>query len=174
MTKTSTITPERAAQLLSYDPETGLFTWKPRGISSFDSRFANKPAGTFDSSHKGIKITLDYVSIEAHRVAYMFMMGKWPECWIDHINGIRTDNRWCNLRPATSCENQYNRRKSKNNKVGLKGVYIANDRPNNNFRAEICYNKKRKFLGYFPTAEEAHAAYCNAAKILHGEFARYD
>ena len=87
---------------------------------------------------------------------------------VDHINGNKLDNRRSNLRICSHGENQMNSKLQKNNTTGFKGV-----RPHNvsgKFNARIGVGKKRKSLGYYNTAEEAHAAYCKAAKELHGEF----
>lgn len=90
----------------------------------------------------------------------------------DHINGDTLDNRHSNLRMATHSENMRNRPMMKTNKSGFKGVYLRKGKKENPWRAEIQKDKKRITLGYFPTPEDAHAAYATAAKQLFGEFAR--
>lgn len=90
---------------------------------------------------------------------------------VDHINGDRLDNRKGNLRLCNRDQNNYNRGDISRNKLGLKGVVKM--RCCNRYRAEIWFDKKRKHLGLFLTPEEAHAAYCEAAKELHGEFANF-
>ncbi len=82
----------------------------------------------------------------------------------DHINGNKLDNRKSNLRIATVSENGMNRKVSKNNKSGLKGVSFFEGR----WRAYI----QRKFLGYYSTKKEAAIAYNKAAQEFFGEFAR--
>lgn len=89
--------------------------------------------------------------------------------YIDHINGNGLDNRRSNLRICTHSENMRNCKLYINNKSGYKGVGFHNGK----WRARININKKSVFLGHFDTAEEAHAAYCEAATRLHGEFARF-
>jgi hypothetical protein len=90
---------------------------------------------------------------------------------VDHINGIRTDNRRANLRICTQAQNQRNRGAQRNNSTGYKGVsFISRE---NRYHAAIKVNGKTKALGNFGTAEEAHAAYCAAALELHGEFANF-
>jgi hypothetical protein len=88
---------------------------------------------------------------------------------IDHINGIRDDNRWINLRTATRQENCYNRGKQLNNKSGYKGVSWNNSR--SKWVAQIVINGKKKHLGLFIAKEQAYYSYCEAAKKFHGEFA---
>jgi hypothetical protein len=94
------------------------------------------------------------------------MTGAWPPNDVDHINGVRDDNRWTNLRLATRAENLRNM-KAKTNKTGLKGVYLNAGR----YTARIRHNYTSHYLGRFDTPEEAHAAYRKAADALHGEFA---
>ena len=89
----------------------------------------------------------------------------------DHINGIKTDNRRCNLRVCTRSENSSNRGASSNNKTRLKGVSKNSDLET--FRAEITVNGKKIYLGSFRTPEEAHIAYIAASKKYHGAFSPY-
>jgi hypothetical protein len=88
---------------------------------------------------------------------------------VDHINGDALDNRRCNLRVATRSQNLQNRPKQKNNSSGYKGVSKYRT---GRWMASIRVNGTCKYLGYHSTPEAAHAAYCAAAKELHGEFAR--
>lgn len=92
---------------------------------------------------------------------------------VDHANGNRADNRRSNLRLCTHAENMRNRAVSKSNGLGLKGVYceMRRGRPMR-WRAQIECNNRRFRLGLFKSPEAAYAAYCAAAKRLHGEFAR--
>lgn len=89
---------------------------------------------------------------------------------IDHANRDPLDNRRSNLRACTRAENARNTHKKRATATGLRGVY-----PNRNgFAAHIRYGGRRHHLGTFATAEEAYAAYCDAAATHHGEFARVD
>jgi HNH endonuclease len=107
-----------------------------------------------------------------HRIILGRMLGRnlLPHEQVDHINGNRCDNRRSNLRLASYGENAKNAKRRNDNSTGLKGV----SRDGNKYRARIQVNNKPKFLGNFETAEQAHEAYCNAAKELHGEFARFE
>lgn len=107
-------------------------------------------------------------SILMHRV----IMNAKKDEHVDHINGIVTDNRKCNLRICNRFQNQSNRGKNKNNTTGFKGVCFENR--SKKFLATISSNGKCKRLGLFNTAEEAHAAYCEAASKFHGEFAKFN
>ena len=88
----------------------------------------------------------------------------------DHINRDALDNRRANLRHATRSENNMNRCTQKSNTSGFKGVSIHTQE--RKWQAHIRVSAKLKFLGFHPTAEAAHEAYCQAAKKFHGEFAR--
>lgn len=89
---------------------------------------------------------------------------------VDHINGNTLDNRKSNLRICTMAQNSFNRSKQHDNTSGFKGVWYRKD--TKKWAAEIRANGKKQRLGCFATPEEAYAAYCKAAKELHGEFAR--
>lgn len=90
----------------------------------------------------------------------------------DHINGDTLNNTRANLRVANNMQNRHNSKKPNTNKSGYKGV--CRYKLNGKWVARITANKKRVFLGYFDTPEEAHAAYCEAAKELCQEFARLE
>jgi len=90
--------------------------------------------------------------------------------YVDHISGDTLDNRKCNLRICTNAENSRNSKIPKSNKSGYKGVLWIKEK--RKWVSRIMYNRKNINLGYFNTPEEAYAAYCKAAKELHGEFAR--
>lgn len=94
------------------------------------------------------------------------------EVEIDHRDGDGLNNRRSSLREATSEQNSHNRGMSKNNTSGYKGVSL--DKCRGTWAANICQGWRTKFLGRFPTAELASAAYIEAAKRLHGEFARWE
>ena len=89
---------------------------------------------------------------------------------VDHINNNKLDNRKCNLRLCNRAENNRNKSKNNNNKSGYKGVCWH--KQHRKWYVQITKNRKKHFLGLFTNLQEAHAAYCKAAKELHGEFAR--
>lgn len=161
------LTQDRLKQLLHYEPETGIFTWRverPRGR-------IGKPAGTIKRDGY-VHIGVDYNRYFAHRLAFLYMTGEMPEPkqHVDHINSNTVDNRWANLRLATSSQNQMNVLMWSSNTSGYKGV--SWHKGEGRWRACIRVKGKRKYLGYFDTAEQGYAAYCEAAKLHHGEFAR--
>ena len=155
--------------ILDYDPETGVFRWRETG----SGRRINLIAGCKWPKASGvtyISICIDQVVYYAHRLAYLIMIGEWPDAEIDHINCDGTDNRWVNLRPATAGENKMNRRCQRNNALGIKGVFW--DKQRRLWSAEIHTNYRRRILGHFQTVEEAAEAYAKAAAKYHKTFAR--
>ena len=91
---------------------------------------------------------------------------------VDHINGDCLDNRRCNLRVCTGAENCKNRPMRPSNTTGFKGVVRRDNNRKNPYTSSIKSDGKLHHLGYYPTPEAAAAAYNEAAKRLHGEFAR--
>lgn len=148
------LTQERLKELLHYDPNTGVFTWREpkRG------RRSPIAGGKVQSGGKGsrswyVGITLDYVRYMAHRLAFLYMVGRHPE-QIDHINHDGLDNRWSNLREVTAQENALNRRKPINNTNGDTGLHFNRGK----WQAMLGYRGKRLYLGRFDTKEQARDA----------------
>lgn len=158
------LTRDRLCELIVYDPVSGILRWKK-------SR-ANLKAGSVAKSRLDgyLRIRVDGKSYMAHRLAWLYMTGEWPSGQIDHINGVRDDNRFVNLRDVETNENRRNRKKNLNSTSGFKGVSFK--RWQHQWVARIQTDGRRLHLGYFDTAEEAHVAYCTAAKKYHGQFAR--
>lgn len=166
-------------QLLRYEPETGKLFWRERPLSLFKSRRAcnawnarnaGKEAFTGDCGQgyrRGEIFTQGYA---AHRVIWVIVHGKEPEGLIDHINCKRSDNRLCNLREATLCENARNALLRADNTSGYKGV--SWHRHCRRWCAQISVNGRNRCLGYFETREEAALAYRRASVELHRQFGR--
>lgn len=163
MRKREDLTQARLREVLDYNSDTGLFTRKV-GVS-------NSPAGAVPGKiYKGYReMNVDGFRYFAHRLVWRYVTGEWPDGQIDHINGVRDDNRFENLRVATNTQNAYNSRKKRINKSGFKGVSRST---HGRWQAQIRVNGKNRGLGLFDTPEEAHAAYIAAAEQYHGEFAR--
>jgi hypothetical protein len=160
---------ERVREILSYDPGTGEFRWR------MDRRGGVKDgssAGTVNKQGYRI-IRIDMGFYKAHRLAWFYVYGEWPNGFIDHINFDASDNRIVNLREASMAENQRNRGRQKNNTTGYKGVRF-DKRWRGRWYARIVVNDNEIHLGSFATAEAARAAYAEAARRLHGEFAKVD
>lgn len=155
----------RLRELVSYDAETGAILWlvNRRNVRPGDV------AGTI-TAYGYRRVNLLGKLCMAHRIGWALHHGAWPKGEIDHIDGNRLNNRISNLRLATHAQNARNSKARAHNSSGLKGVK-ANQRTGT-FGARITVNGSVKWLGSYPTAEQAHAAYVKAATILHGEFAR--
>lgn len=159
------LTQARLKELLHYDPETGLFT---RLVSVKQGR-AGDIAGSIDSRFY-ISISIDGKNYRAHRLAWLYMTGKFPKRHIDHKDTIRHHNWWDNLREATNQQNQFNRDKSSNNTSGFKGITWRKDRSRWYARGRL--NGKTHYLGLFTDISDAVKAYDDFAKKHHGEFHR--
>lgn len=167
MAKAKPLPPKKElSDLLQYDANTGVFIWR----RSYGTKKKGQIAGQIRQTGY-IEIGIKGKRLRAHRIAWLLTTGKDPfDLCIDHINGNKSDNRFSNLRLATSRENSRNMKKSLANKSGFKGVCF--DKRSGKWKANIRSKLKQIFLGYFPTPELAHMAYCKAAAELHGEFAR--
>lgn len=108
--------------------------------------------------------------IYAHRVAWLLMTGVWPTVEIDHANGDKSDNRWCNLRLATRQQNARNQSITSRNTSGYKGVSFH--ARVGRWRAVIETDQGHRHLGYFDTKEAASIAYREAATEHFGQFAK--
>jgi hypothetical protein len=106
---------------------------------------------------------------QAHRLAWIYMTGEWPEEQIDHINRMRSDNRFCNLREATASQNVRN--SARKERPPPLGVCVEKRWPTV-FKARIKINGKHRHLGTFQTADDASEAYLHAARLHCGEFVR--
>jgi hypothetical protein len=165
------ITQERLKELLHYDSDTGFFTWKPReriGKNKPWTRLlAEKQAGVIHKRQGYVFIRIDNKLYLAHRLAVLYMTGKFPDNMTDHIDGIRSNNKWNNLREACNSENMQNLKKARidNKSTGLLGAHF--NKRQNKFSSSIQTNKKQKHLGYFSSAIEAHEAYLKAKRELH-------
>jgi hypothetical protein len=160
------LTQERLKELLTYDPATGVFRNRiDRGHVK-----AGAVAGNTHSTKRYRYISIDSRRYFAHRLAWLYMTGEWPKDQIDHINCIRDDNSWSNLREATNSQNHANIGKRRDNKTGYKGVFRRKD--TGKYSARIRINGVQVHLGHFGTAEEAAAIYAEAANVAFDDFAR--
>jgi hypothetical protein len=156
---------ERLREALSYDADTGLFTWRilRRG------HFQGSIAGSLDKDGYRM-ITIDGSPYRAARLAWLYVYGCWPVGLVDHKNRVCDDDRIANLRESTNAQNQHNTGPQVTNTSGFKGV--AWNKGCDKYQATIRVDGRRIFLGYFDTPEAAHDVYRIAAFRYHGEFAR--
>jgi hypothetical protein len=121
--------------------------------------------------HKGYRfIKIDNQEYAEHRLAVFYMTGEWPPDQTDHRDLDKANNKWENIRPADGTQNQANRRLTKLNTTGFKGVTGRQFAGSYKYIAQISYRGTNTHLGVFETPEEAHEAYCREAMRLHGEF----
>ena len=143
------------------DPEAGTITRKVATI-----RWpAGRPAG-YVNNYGYRALWLRGRKYLFHRVIWAVAYKEWPACDIDHVNRDKLDNRISNLRKATAAQNRYNSKVRCDSQSGLRGAY----KRRYGWQSCITVNKVKYRLGNFRTAEEAHAAYLEAAELLHGEF----
>lgn len=168
MTKT-TLSLNRLREALDYDPATGIFRW--RVCVSRKTQIGGVAGSVYPNGY--LRVKLDGRDYLAHRLAWFHVTGKWPTGQIDHRDLDRTNNRFDNLREATGSQNQANRKMLEKAASGYKGVCRYNHRKlKRPYHAKFQHKGKVHSVGYFATAEEAHAAYAEAVKVFNGEFAR--
>lgn len=154
------LTAERLRELLSYDQETGVFTWR---VQTNNRVKVGMVAGSLNGQGY-VQLRVDGIRYAAHRLAWLYVHGEWPKHQIDHINGSKADNRIANLRDGTQSLNQQNRRTAlSTNKTGFLGVASFKGK----FRALIYVKGKHVELGSFETPERAHAVYIEAKRKYH-------
>lgn len=160
-------------ELLNYDSSTGVFTWKRRSVKYFkssnliaawNSRFSGMVAGSINPEGYRV-IRVFNKANQAHRLAWLYVFGEWPEGCIDHANQAKDDNRISNLRCVTHTENQRNKPLYKRNKSGVCGVNI--NKKTGKWRAVIFSGENTLWLG---SHEDWFEAVCarKSAEIKHG------
>lgn len=159
--RVSKLTIERINEVLNYSPETGLLTWK---VSPRNRTRVGDIAGTLNESGY-LFVCIDGLKIRAHRAAWGIYYGNLPDRFIDHINGIRDDNRICNLRLATKSLNSQNSFIRSDNKTGVKGVHFRKD--TGKFSASIQIDGKTYYLGCYSCLDDAKKARLLAEKEFH-------
>ena len=151
------LTADILRSILDYDPETGKFDWRNN----------RRKAGCLDNfGYHRIQVLGKLY--KTHRLAWLHYYGEWPEQDVDHVNGVRSDNRIANLRSATKGQQSQNVA-SPDRKSGLpRGVsWCAKSK---GYRAQIRCENKTHYLGIHPTPDAASAVYREASLRLHGEF----
>lgn len=161
-----TLTQNRLKQILKYDPKHGLWKWSDgRGGQAIGSR-----AGTISNGYR--LIFVDYFQWRSSRLIWLFMTGGFPPDGyvVDHINGKRSDDRWCNLRLATPQQNNRNRKPCPRNTSGKVGVCKSTKQ--GFWNANITIDNRAKSLDHFECKDDAIEARCKAERHYFGDFAR--
>lgn len=160
---------EELSHVLDYDRDTGIFRWKQQ--VKYD-----KPVGSIAGTVR--RFGYVYIGVcgsgqfAAHRLAWMMYYGHDPVGEVDHIDGNPSNNSIKNLRLASSSEQKQNKCVQSNNRSGLKGAYYHTCHKGKKWRSQIKTKDGLVYLGYYHTAEEAHAAYGRAAMLYFGKFAK--
>lgn len=159
------LTAQRLRDLLDYDPDTGVFTYRVNhGLMK-----AGTPAGC-PMKRGNHSIGIDRRRYATHRLAWLYMRGEWPHGEIDHVDGNPLNNAWANLREVNSAQNKQNQRRARvDNQSGFLGVHFhgPDKYGRARWRARIQLAGRSIHVGLFATAEEAHAAYVEAKRRLH-------
>ena len=157
------ITQQQLKERLHYNPITGIFTWASQPHHNHKTRIGDLACAR-PNSRGYLRITLLGVTYYLHRLAWLYVTGRWPDNEIDHLNGAHGDNRFKNLRDVVPLINKQNQRKpQKNNSTGFLGV----SRCGKGFSAILGINGKARRVGTYPTPELAHSAYLKAKRQLH-------
>lgn len=152
----------RLREIFSYDADIGRFRWKtnrPRGVMAGDI------AGSFNPATGYRRVSLDGVRHWEHRLIWVFHNGDIGKAEIDHIDGDRTNNKIENLRLSDRSTNLQNQSATRKSRSGLLGV--SWNKSGRKWRAVICLNQRRIYLGLYSTPQEAHQAYLTAKSKLH-------
>lgn len=157
--RADSVSVDRLRALFVYDPETGIVS---RRIAHF-GRPAGAVVGTLNRGGY-LVVSVDRKLLYLHRIALALTTGAWPLAEIDHIDGLKSNNRWANLRDVDRSTNCQNRRGAdRDSGTGLLGAFVAGEK----FESKIRVRGAMHRLGTFDTAEEAHAAYIAAKRELH-------
>jgi hypothetical protein len=157
------LTAERLRELYHYEIVTGRF---------YRNKDGKEVKGWYGGKKKNYPtLTINQGGHRVHRLAYLWVEGRWPDSDVDHINGVTDCNAWHNLREATKSQNMWNTGLRTTNKSGVKGVCRCPD--SSKWRAYLTINYKQHIVGRFDTVEEASLALRVAREALHGEFAHH-
>lgn len=157
----SDLSAEFVRELFDYDATTGALVWKKR----LSNRTAvGRVAGARDR-HGYLVIGIRGRLYKAHRLAWLHAYGRWPRVHLDHINGVRHDNRINNLRECVDAENTQNVGINKRNRSGYTGV--SWDTARHKWFSSIAVGGKTYALGRYDSPDAAYSAYLNAKAELH-------
>ena len=176
MSKKENLSQSLLKELIYYNPDTGLFTWKLRDRRFFETdRSFNSWNHTYPGTKAGKRSINEYEKImilgkryASHRLAFLYVFGYMPDL-VDHINGDIVDNRIKNLREATHSQNGHNKKKPINNSSGFKGISWSKQQKK--WEAHITINRKRIRIGFFKDKQEAVSTIIAERQKMVGDFA---
>lgn len=153
---------ERVRDLLDYDQETGALTWR----KACGCQKIGAVAGQIRRDGY-TRVVIAGAGYQAHRLAWLWMTEAWPSAQIDHIDGVRSNNRWQNLREATQAENNQNMRVATVRNRSSRLLGVTKHKKTGKWQASIKLHGRSHYLGLFAQPDEAHAAYVEAKRRLH-------
>lgn len=157
----ATLTAEELREILTYDPDTGLFHWKKhRNKNKIGQR-----AGAVSKGDGYRRIVINGTHFVEQRLAWLYVTGEWPIFIVDHDNEHRADNRFENLKDVSWSANNLKRKLHPRNTSGEKGVSLHKS---GRWRASLFFNGRQVYHKLFSTKEEAAAAYAEQRKQYHG------
>lgn len=158
-------TQARLKDVLHYEPSTGVFTWLK--VTSNRIRIGDQAGSIRENGYRDIRF--DGKAVRAHRLAWLYMTGEWPDGHLDHKNLKRDDNWWENLRPATRTQNNCNMSIRSDNKTGVKGICWNTEK--RKWMVTISAAGVTKNLGCFKDFDLAKEVITSARNEMHGDFA---
>lgn len=160
------LTQAQLKELLIYDPDTGFITQRPRpGVAKNST-----PTRGYNHGRGYRAVSVAGKPYLVHRLAFLYMTGDWPEHEIDHRDGDRSNNRWSNLRPATSGQNKCNTCTRKDNTSGVKGISWETSK--SRWRAEIWHQGRKHYVGVGTDLEALAIKTETRRRELHGDYAQ--
>lgn len=159
------LTQEYLMEVLDYNFHTGIFTWRVQLSNRIP--VGGRAGATVANNYRQIRIK-GKLYLE-HRLAFLWMMGRWPAAEMDHIDHNPSNNRWLNLREATSAQNKRNSLRKKPSRSGFRGVIWLHNLQK--WQGRIAVDKKLRYLGTHLSPDDAAKAYDIAALKYHGAFA---
>lgn len=158
-----TLTSDYIKSILDYNESTGIWTWvRPTSNRVQCGDIAGR---VMNNGYRYIHINGQ--SYAAHRLAFLWVTGNLPKQDVDHINGIKLDNSWNNLRDATRSQNLFNRSAYRTNILGIKNV----SQKDGKYRVRLSVNGVQKQIGIYEDLELAQLVAIEARNLYHGKFA---
>lgn len=161
------VTKTQLDEILSYDPFSGTISWKtykPRQRATIDNI-----AGCIDRLGYRV-IRINGKNYFAHRIAWCMFYGELAKCFIDHINGNRSDNRICNLRECNPSQNGYNSKLPSNNHTGIRGVKMKKINGDIRYYVDISFLGSCKRFGTFNSPVSASIVARSVFRVAAGSF----
>ena len=155
------MTQDEVKASFDYDPIKGVLINKAQRAKRI--KIGSEAGRLRLDGYRDVKVKNKYYL--THRLIWVFVTGSWPKNYIDHINQIKNDNRFCNLRDVTRSQNKQNTCLQINNSSGVKGVAWC--KVNNQWLVRITLNKKIYYLGLFKNINAAALARKQAEEQLH-------